>query len=70
MFDDADLIAKNVRLAVRRARHNALADVEEFCTGTVARVKKYAPLLQHIAVLKDALRQEMKAIDAPFGDSG
>lgn len=66
MYKDADLLSKQLRLTVRRSRHNALAEVEEFCTGTESKLKRYAPLLRHIASVKASIRIEMEAIDSPF----
>ena len=51
-----DEIANKVRVAMMRMRHNTLADIEEFCTGSAAKCKTYAPLLRHIAKWKAAIR--------------
>lgn len=55
------------RLAVLRARHNAFADVETLCTGTAAKLKRYAPLLREIAKAKADLRQQMRNVDPLAG---
>lgn len=70
MYEDVDSIAKELRLAVRRERHNALAEVETFCTGTASKLKRYAPLLRHIAMVKENIRVEMRAIESPFNSGG
>lgn len=70
MYEDAAPLAKQVRLAIMRERHNALADVELFCTGKVSKLKRYAPLLRHIAEVKEQIRREMQTIEQPFGDNG
>lgn len=69
MYEDAAPLAKQVRLAIMRERHNTLADVEKFCTGTVSKLKRYAPLLRHIAGIKEHIRLEMQVVDQPFGDN-
>ena len=65
MYDDAPRLAKEVRLAIMREHHNALASVEMFCTGTAAKLKRYAPLLRHVASVKANIRAEMDAIEQP-----
>ena len=60
-YQDAELVVLKVRMALRRERHNALADVESFCTGTVKKLKRYAPLLRHLARVKASIRIEMDA---------
>lgn len=54
-MSDASRIGKQVQIAVKRAEHNALAGVEDMCTGTAAKLKRYAPLLRRVAKWKAAL---------------
>ena len=63
------LIAEQVKLAMLRNRHNTLADIEEFCTGTAAKLKRYAPLLRRVAAWKAAIRSNMDRIEATIGGS-
>lgn len=56
-------------MALMRARHNALAEVETFCTGTVAKLERYAPLLAHVAKRKAKIRQEMSRLERHAGDA-
>lgn len=47
-----------------RERHNALADVENFCTGSAVKLKRYAPLLRHVAKMKADIRKELNEVEA------
>ena len=62
MIDKDDALMREVRLSLLRARHNELADVEVFCTGTSAKLERYEALLIHVAKRKDRLRCMMRAI--------
>ena len=59
-----DEIARKVKLAMMTMRHNTLAEIEDFCTGTKYKLVKYAPLLAHLAKWKAAIRVSMKRLDA------
>ena len=62
-MSNASAIAKEVRIAVLREEHNAFAEVESFCTGTVVKLERYAPLLQYLAKRKERIRRKIAALD-------
>ena len=59
---EAKNIGLRVQLAMLREQHNTLAGVEDMCTGTAAKLKRYAPLLRRIAKWKAGLRIECTAL--------
>lgn len=63
-MNDDENIAVKVKLAMLRNRHNTLADIEKFCTGTAKKLKQYAPLLRHIADWKGAIQINMKRLES------
>lgn len=62
MSNDAVLIARRVQASVLQTEHNTLADVEDMCTGTVAKLERYAPILRLIAKRKAVLRAQINAL--------
>jgi penicillin V acylase-like amidase (Ntn superfamily) len=62
-MSEATRIGLEVQLAILREQHNTLASVEEMCSGTVVKVKRYAPLLRRVSKWKAGLRTEMWALE-------
>ena len=67
MIDPDGRTVKTVRAALLRVRHNELATVEMFCTGTAAKLERYAPLLAFLAKRKLALRKAIQRHEPQAG---